>query len=119
MYSYSFKTATDQCFDKFDQRPALYQVTRVHVVIDVISMLIFFQYIQMAAAASASAAAVASANSSGLDRDHGSSPSPSATYTSHVQQTIQPGEKLSKTNLYIRGLPSNTTDEDLVNMCKQ
>lgn len=29
------------------------------------------------------------------------------------------GEKLSKTNLYIRGLPSNTTDDDLVNMCKQ
>ena len=30
-----------------------------------------------------------------------------------------PGEKLSKTNLYIRGLHSSTTDEDLVNMCKK
>lgn len=26
-------------------------------------------------------------------------------------------EKLSKTNLYIRGLKANTTDEDLVRLC--
>lgn len=31
---------------------------------------------------------------------------------------LQEGEKLSKTNLYIRGLHSSTTDEDLVAMCR-
>ncbi|XP_066924493.1 RNA-binding motif, single-stranded-interacting protein 2-like isoform X4 [Clytia hemisphaerica] len=31
---------------------------------------------------------------------------------------LQDGEKLSKTNLYIRGLPISTTDDDLVSMCK-
>lgn len=31
---------------------------------------------------------------------------------------LQDGEKLSKTNLYIRGLTITTTDDDLVNMCK-
>jgi len=30
----------------------------------------------------------------------------------------QDGEKLSKTNLYIRGLHNSTTDEDLVTMCR-
>ena len=31
----------------------------------------------------------------------------------------EPGEKLSRTNLYIRGLTPNTTDRDLVNLCQQ
>lgn len=37
----------------------------------------------------------------------------------HYQNPPLPGEKLSKTNLYIRGLHASTTDEDLVAMCKQ
>jgi len=28
-------------------------------------------------------------------------------------------ENLSTTNLYIRGLPSNFTDDDLINICQQ
>nr|XP_006819318.1 PREDICTED: RNA-binding motif, single-stranded-interacting protein 3-like isoform X2 [Saccoglossus kowalevskii] len=43
-------------------------------------------------------------------------PSPSAGSSgSGSQQSI--GEQLSKTNLYIRRLPPNTTDQDLQNMC--
>ena len=37
------------------------------------------------------------------------------TYTEEIQDG---GENLSKTNLYIRGLPSTTRDEDLISMCQ-
>jgi hypothetical protein len=31
----------------------------------------------------------------------------------------RPGDTLSRTNLYIRGLAPNTTDKDLVNLCQK
>ncbi|XP_057293021.1 RNA-binding motif, single-stranded-interacting protein 1-like isoform X1 [Hydractinia symbiolongicarpus] len=46
-----------------------------------------------------------------------SSPTSNHMYANSYTDT-QDGEKLSKTNLYIRGLHSSTTDEDLVNMCR-
>jgi len=52
---------------------------------------------------------------SGDSRRMSSPPSSSSNYSG--MQSSQHGEKLSKTNLYIRGLPPTTTDEDLVNMC--
>jgi len=36
-----------------------------------------------------------------------------------VHQNSNNNEQLSKTNLYIRGLAPNTSDEDLHNLCKQ
>lgn len=49
---------------------------------------------------------------------------PSANQSSGTPQ--QPGtpnsqieEKLSQTNLYIRGLKPDTTDKDLINLCRQ
>lgn len=53
---------------------------------------------------------------SGDGRKMSSPPSSSSSYLG--MQSLQQGEKLSKTNLYIRGLPPSTGDEDLVNMCK-
>ncbi|XP_004413810.1 PREDICTED: RNA-binding motif, single-stranded-interacting protein 3-like, partial [Odobenus rosmarus divergens] len=40
-------------------------------------------------------------------------PSPSTNSTSNSS-----GEQLSKTNLYIRGLPPGTTDQDLIKLCQ-
>ncbi|XP_065053615.1 RNA-binding motif, single-stranded-interacting protein 2-like isoform X1 [Rhopilema esculentum] len=56
-------------------------------------------------------------SSRGADSQMVSPPSHSSSSYSSMQSP-QPGEKLSKTNLYIRGLPSSTTDDDLVNMCR-
>ncbi len=64
-----------------------------------------------------------SGSSGGRDGRMAHSPTHSGThyiasgYSS--MQSPQSGEKLSKTNLYIRGLTSNTTDDDLVVMCQQ
>ncbi|KAI5200449.1 Rna-Binding Motif, Single-Stranded-Interacting Protein 3 [Manis pentadactyla] len=41
-------------------------------------------------------------------------PSPSTNTSSHTSS----GEQLSKTNLYIRGLPPGTTDQDLIKLCQ-
>jgi RNA recognition motif-containing protein len=46
-------------------------------------------------------------------------PAPSPNTSSHSSSSLSSADQLSKTNLYIRGLPPNTTDEDLVNMCQQ
>eukprot|EP00794_Sanderia_malayensis_P003150 gene3150-3619_t len=56
--------------------------------------------------------------SGGRDGRVGQSPTHSGSnyMTSHSPHA---GEKLSKTNLYIRGLMPNTADEDLVVMCQQ
>ncbi|KTG46816.1 hypothetical protein cypCar_00015193, partial [Cyprinus carpio] len=40
-------------------------------------------------------------------------PSPSTNSSSHSA-----AEQLSKTNLYIRGLPPGTTDQDLIKLCQ-
>ncbi|OWK02656.1 hypothetical protein Celaphus_00010198 [Cervus elaphus hippelaphus] len=40
-------------------------------------------------------------------------PSPSTNSSSNSG-----GEQLSKTNLYIRGLPPGTTDQDLIKLCQ-
>ncbi|XP_072028564.1 RNA-binding motif, single-stranded-interacting protein 2-like isoform X2 [Amphiura filiformis] len=48
----------------------------------------------------------------------GSSSQQHSPHSQSSTQSSQHGvEKLSKTNLYIRGLPLSTTDEDLVNLC--
>ncbi|KAL0593335.1 RNA-binding motif, single-stranded-interacting protein 3, partial [Plecturocebus cupreus] len=41
-------------------------------------------------------------------------PSPSTNSSSNNSS----GEQLSKTNLYIRGLPPGTTDQDLIKLCQ-
>ena len=49
-----------------------------------------------------------------------SSPPPNTGSRSSVIDLEQdPDEKLSKTNLYIRGLSPGTTDEDLNNLCSR
>ncbi|XP_071802943.1 RNA-binding motif, single-stranded-interacting protein 1-like isoform X3 [Asterias amurensis] len=50
----------------------------------------------------------------------GSSGSSSQQHSPHSQssQSSYGNDKLSQTNLYIRGLPTNTTDEHLVNLCQ-
>lgn len=53
-----------------------------------------------------------------------SSPPPSSSHqrslsASDSQDQDESEEKLSKTNLYIRGLPPATTDEDLNNLCSR
>ncbi|XDV29963.1 hypothetical protein PO909_032976 [Leuciscus waleckii] len=48
-------------------------------------------------------------------------PSPgtnSSTNHSSSSSSTAGWEQLSKTNLYIRGLPPNTTDHDLVKLCQ-
>ncbi|XP_013921407.1 PREDICTED: RNA-binding motif, single-stranded-interacting protein 3 [Thamnophis sirtalis] len=44
-------------------------------------------------------------------------PSPS-TNSSNNNSNNSSGEQLSKTNLYIRGLPPGTTDQDLIKLCQ-
>nr|XP_056713426.1 RNA-binding motif, single-stranded-interacting protein 3 isoform X3 [Euleptes europaea] len=44
-------------------------------------------------------------------------PSPS-TNSSNNNSNCSSGEQLSKTNLYIRGLPPGTTDQDLIKLCQ-
>ncbi|KQK74665.1 RNA-binding motif, single-stranded-interacting protein 3 [Amazona aestiva] len=44
-------------------------------------------------------------------------PSPS-TNSSNNSSNNSSGEQLSKTNLYIRGLPPGTTDQDLIKLCQ-
>nr|XP_048694594.1 RNA-binding motif, single-stranded-interacting protein 3 isoform X1 [Caretta caretta] len=44
-------------------------------------------------------------------------PSPS-TNSSNNSSSNSSGEQLSKTNLYIRGLPPGTTDQDLIKLCQ-
>ncbi|XP_071495598.1 RNA-binding motif, single-stranded-interacting protein 2-like [Diadema antillarum] len=60
-------------------------------------------------------------HSSGSGGSAGSSTPSSQLPSPHSpsSQGSNSGEQLSKTNLYIRGLPANTTDLDLVNLCKQ
>ncbi|XP_022080160.1 RNA-binding motif, single-stranded-interacting protein 1-like isoform X2 [Acanthaster planci] len=50
----------------------------------------------------------------------GSSGSSSQQHSPHSQssQSSYGNDKLSKTNLYIRGLPTHTTDENLVSLCQ-
>jgi len=54
------------------------------------------------------------------NQQHPSQHNSSTSNTSYSNDSyeIQDGEKLSKTNLYIRGLHNSTTDEDLVAMCR-
>ncbi|XP_063964975.1 RNA-binding motif, single-stranded-interacting protein 2-like isoform X6 [Lytechinus pictus] len=61
-------------------------------------------------------------HSSGSGGSAGSSTPSSQLPSPHSpssQSSNSGSEQLSKTNLYIRGLPANTTDQDLVNLCKQ
>eukprot|EP00057_Strongylocentrotus_purpuratus_P024080 XP_011678554.1 PREDICTED: RNA-binding motif, single-stranded-interacting protein 2 isoform X7 [Strongylocentrotus purpuratus] len=61
-------------------------------------------------------------HSSGSGGSAGSSTPSSQLPSPHSpssQSSNSGNEQLSKTNLYIRGLPANTTDLDLVNLCKQ
>jgi len=51
--------------------------------------------------------------------DHQRQSSGSVSSVDVYQNSPLPGEKLSKTNLYIRGLHTSTTDDDLIAMCKQ
>ena len=44
---------------------------------------------------------------------------PQAVHTSLTQPPAVQQEKLSSTNLYIRGLSRVCSDEDLVSLCKQ
>lgn len=45
-------------------------------------------------------------------------PSPSTNSSSNHSSNHSSGEQLSKTNLYIRGLPPGTTDQDLIKLCQ-
>ncbi|XP_015314964.1 RNA-binding motif, single-stranded-interacting protein 3 isoform X7 [Bos indicus] len=45
-------------------------------------------------------------------------PSPSTNSSSNHSSSNSSGEQLSKTNLYIRGLPPGTTDQDLIKLCQ-
>ncbi|XP_054991514.1 RNA-binding motif, single-stranded-interacting protein 3 isoform X1 [Sorex araneus] len=45
-------------------------------------------------------------------------PSPSTNSSSNNSSNNSSGEQLSKTNLYIRGLPPGTTDQDLIKLCQ-
>ncbi|XP_069855114.1 RNA-binding motif, single-stranded-interacting protein 3-like [Dipodomys merriami] len=45
-------------------------------------------------------------------------PSPSTNSSSNNSSSNSSGEQLSKTNLYIRGLPPGTTDQDLIKLCQ-
>ena len=45
-------------------------------------------------------------------------PSPSTNSSSNHSTSNSSGEQLSKTNLYIRGLPPGTTDQDLIKLCQ-
>ncbi|XP_008571319.1 PREDICTED: RNA-binding motif, single-stranded-interacting protein 3-like [Galeopterus variegatus] len=45
-------------------------------------------------------------------------PSPSTNSSSNHSSNNSGGEQLSKTNLYIRGLPPGTTDQDLIKLCQ-
>ncbi|KAJ8784284.1 hypothetical protein J1605_008435 [Eschrichtius robustus] len=47
-------------------------------------------------------------------------PSPSTTSSNNNSSSSSNSgwDQLSKTNLYIRGLPPNTTDQDLVKLCQ-
>ncbi|XP_031542781.1 RNA-binding motif, single-stranded-interacting protein 3 isoform X13 [Vicugna pacos] len=45
-------------------------------------------------------------------------PSPSTNSSSNHSSSHSSGEQLSKTNLYIRGLPPGTTDQDLIKLCQ-
>ncbi|KAG8516228.1 RNA-binding motif, single-stranded-interacting protein 3 [Galemys pyrenaicus] len=45
-------------------------------------------------------------------------PSPSTNSSSNNSSNNSGGEQLSKTNLYIRGLPPGTTDQDLIKLCQ-
>nr|XP_044992238.1 RNA-binding motif, single-stranded-interacting protein 3 isoform X1 [Jaculus jaculus] len=45
-------------------------------------------------------------------------PSPSTNNGSSNSSSNSSGEQLSKTNLYIRGLPPGTTDQDLIKLCQ-
>ncbi|KAM9681171.1 RNA-binding motif, single-stranded-interacting protein 3 isoform 5-T5 [Dama dama] len=45
-------------------------------------------------------------------------PSPSTNSSSNHSSSNCSGEQLSKTNLYIRGLPPGTTDQDLIKLCQ-
>lgn len=47
-------------------------------------------------------------------------PSPSTTSSNNNSSSSSSSgwDQLSKTNLYIRGLPPNTTDQDLVKLCQ-
>lgn len=42
---------------------------------------------------------------------------PNSVPIGNNQVPIGPGEQLSRTNLYIRGLPQNTSDKDLLDLC--
>ncbi|XP_057410689.1 RNA-binding motif, single-stranded-interacting protein 3 isoform X9 [Balaenoptera acutorostrata] len=45
-------------------------------------------------------------------------PSPSTNSSNNHSSSNSSGEQLSKTNLYIRGLPPGTTDQDLIKLCQ-
>ncbi|XP_042330152.1 RNA-binding motif, single-stranded-interacting protein 3 isoform X3 [Sceloporus undulatus] len=45
-------------------------------------------------------------------------PSPSTNSSNNNNSNNSSGEQLSKTNLYIRGLPPGTTDQDLIKLCQ-
>jgi len=53
------------------------------------------------------------------DQELGTSVNNNNTSTNHGRRERQIPTSTSKTNLYIRGLDENTTDNDLFEMCKK